>query len=306
MTKQLLSTLAALGLVVSVSANAAMKSEFFYQTDADKNQLTPELAYSNKNIKFESTGTNKQDTTATTLNLRYERGINEMLSAGVLLPYTSTTAKTDTGTTSKDEMKGLGDISLFLKGNHTLVEGQALWFGANLNLSPGDKTVKGKTADKDEVNNYSGGHSIAPYVGYSMLVSSWVVGARLSTALGIGDRTVKTTPFGGSEAKTKESGGVETALTVFGETPITNGNVGVKLAYAGVNTTKSKSAAGVTTPTGGYTTIGLGVYGNYDFNETAALIGGIDYAKMASDRVADTKVDSTSIMAINVGGRFTF
>jgi len=303
MTKQLLSTLAALGLVVSVSANAAMKSEFFYQTDADKNQITPELVYGSKSVEFDVTGVQKAETKATTLNLSYERGINEMLSAGVRLPYTTTT---DEQGTQKTDTKGIGDIALFLKGNHTLAEGQALWFGADLNLSPGDHTSKVKSATKTEDNNYKGGHSIAPYVGYSMLVSSWVVGTRLSTEMGLGDRTVKTTPLAGAEAKTKETGEHRTALTAFGEMPITGGNVGAKLTYAGIDTKKSKDAAGTTTRTAGYTTIGLGVYGNYDFSETAAIIAGIDYTKLASDRYQGVKVDSTSDMAINVGGRFTF
>lgn len=303
MTKQLLSTLAALGLVVSVSANAAMKSEFFYQTDAEKNQITPVLMYNSKDVKFDVAGVQKAETTATTLNLSYERGINEMLSAGVRLPYTTTTMEQGT---SKEETKGIGDITLFLKGNHTLVEGQALWFGADLGLSPGDHTSKVKSATKTEDNNYAGGHSITPYVGYSMLVSSWVVGTRLSTTLGLGDRTVKTTSLAGTETKTKDTGANTTALTVFGEMPITAGNVGAKVTYAGIDTLKSKDAAGATTRTAGHTTIGLGVYGNYDFSEAATLVGGIDYTKLASDSYAGVKVDSTSDMAINVGGRFTF
>ncbi len=304
MTKQLLSAIATLGLVVSVSASAATKSEFFYQTDADKNQLTPVLVYNTANKTFESTGTDKTDTKATNLKVRYERGINEMLSAGALIPYVMKTDETDTGTTSKNEFKGMGDLTLFLKGNHAMAEGATLWFGADLNLSPGDQKVTVKTG-KNEVNGYAGGHSLNPYVGYSMLMSSYLVGAKLSTELGIGDRTRKV-DSSGTETKSKLTGGHTTALTLFGEMPITGGTAGAKLVYAGKNTTKDKDATGATTTTGGYTTIGLGVYGNYDFSETAALVAGLDYTKLAGDRAEDKKVDSTSDMSLSVGGRFTF
>lgn len=304
MTKQLLSAIATLGLVVSVSASAATKSEFFYQTDADKNQLTPELTYQTQKWEFESTGTNEVEAKTTMLNFRYERGINEMLSAGAMIPYTMTSQDLNTGTSSKTDAKGLGNLTAFVKGNHALAEGSTLWFGADLVLSPGDKETKVKTGT-DEANNYAGGHSLNPYVGYSMLMGSYLVGTKLSTELGIGDRTEKT-DTSGTVTKTKNTGAVTTALTVFGEMPITAGTAGVKLTYAGVNTEKEKDAAGTTTTTGGYTTLALGFYGNYDVSETASVVGGLDYTKLAGDRAFDQKVDSTSDIALNVGGRFTF
>jgi len=307
MKKLFLFALIALG----ISANAATKSEFFYQTEAGHNQLTPEFMYRSQNITYDATGTRKIDTTTTLFNLRYERGINDMLSAGVMLPYITQTAKEDTGSVAKTETKGLGDITLFLKGNYALAEGQTLWFGLNLNVSPGKMTSKMKAGGKTENNYYSGGHSIAPYVGYSTLVSSWVVGAKLTTLVYLGDRSLDQTSTTGTVTNYKLGDGKTAALTVFGETPITNGNAGVKLTYTGVNTTLDK-ANNSTTRFSGYSTLGLGAYGNYDFSEGASLVAGLEYTKVTSStyRTVGTttsgKVDSTSDIGIQLAGRFTF
>lgn len=308
MTKQLLSTIAALGLAVSVSANAAaMKSEFFYQTEADKNQVTPELMYSSQSLKFKSTSTNKWESTNTTLRVSYERGINEMLSAGARLPFTTATLDKKTTASDKTETSGIGDLTFFLKGNYSIMDGQALWFGTDLVFSPGDHTSKRKSATKTEDNNYAGGHSLNPYVGWSMMAGSFVVGAKLSTELGIGDRTSKdTTTVGGTAVKNKRSGGHTTALTLFGEMPITNGNVGAKLVYAGMNTTTVKPPTGASSKVSGLTSLGLGVYGNYDVTPTIAVIGGLDYTKVTSGTAYSQTLDSGSGLALNVGGRFTF
>lgn len=287
----------------SVFANAASDSstlEYFYQAPEGVQQLTPSLAYHDLTYKYKNGG--KITGSGFDLDLRYERGLTNMFSAGGIVSYKTMTLKGST-TGGKIEGKGLGDIQLFLKGHTDLLESRYLWFGVTLTLSPGASEKKDKSSTTEEQNAFSGEHTLSPYVGYTVLVTeSLTFGAKVQTEVKIGDGTEKETDLTGTTTTAKTSGGEISMLSLFLESPIEKGNFGGFVQYSALNPTKSKEN-GSTSTYGGANYLGAGVYGTQDSSEGFTLRGDLAYKQIVSDMGT---LSSSAFVDATIAGRFTF
>lgn len=275
----------------AANAGTPVKSEYFYQTEAQKHQVTPELKYDSQKIDTGAT----TDVTGQTLSVRYEYGINEMLSTGVRAGYTM--MESETGATSQDQT-GMTDITLFLKGQNAFVDAQSLHWGVSLDYSPGDKEVNN---DDNEVNGMSGGMTVNPFVGYLWMVGNGTAGVNFSTELGLGDRTTKTTTAG-VETDTTTTGGNETALTGLYEHKMEKALIGTSLSYVNVNTAENETA-GVESTTDGGNFYRLRVYPTYSVSEATTVLGELKYESLISENAT---YESWNNLTLQVGGRFTF
>lgn len=282
-----------LGFAGAAFAGTPIKSEFFYQTEMEKQQVTPELTYGSTKTKA-TAGT--QTETKQTLNVKYEYGLNEMLSAGAKIGYQTGSTEPAGGGASTDE-KGVTDLNIYMRGQYAWMDGGSFHFGANFNASLGEREVD--TA-KNENTAMTGGMGLTPYVGYQWLMGKGVIGTKLSTEMDIGDRKVKTKP---ANTTSKVTGFNETALTGFYEHPFEKGLIGTSVSWIAFNTQETKTS-GTTTTTAGGNLWQLKVYPTYDLNETTTILGEVAYTSLLSEKFAGSK-DVTDLN-IQVGGRFTF
>lgn len=278
--------------VTTANAGTPVKSEFFYQTEATQHQVTPELSYDTQNVEFTNS---KSDVTGQTLSVRYEYGINEMLSTGILAGYL--TGEEEAGTTTTDQ-KGMTDITLFLKGQNAFADSQSMHWGADLDWSPGDREINNTT---NEVNAMTGGLTIKPFVGYVWMTGPGLAGINFNTALGLGDRTLMTTT-GATETESKLTNGLESALTGFYEHTMDKTIIGTSLSYVNIATTDIKTGTSETTRDGG-NLWRLRVYPRFQVSETTTILGELSYSTLVSKNAT---YDSYNLLTAQVGGRFTF
>lgn len=303
--------IASLGLASAAYAGTPVKSEFFYQTEPQKHQVTPELEYSSDKLETSTTGADSELTnTQQILNVRYEYGISEMFSTGAEVGYltgdveTSTTGAASTTT----DQKGLTDFNFFFKGNYAPMDASSMHYGINVGISPADRE---EDSTKKETNAVSGGMSMTPYVGYQWLVGAGVWGANLSHEMDLGDRSVNIKPGTTTE---KRTGGNDTILTGFYEHVWEKWNFGGALSYISRNTLETDPSVGADEETTGGTYWRLRFYPTWEVNEMTTVLGEIAYTNFLGDSVTDgvpgtarpVDVDSSSTLSLQVGGRFTF
>lgn len=292
--KKLSIFLAALSFI-GMTAHAAtpVQSEYFYQTDVDRHQVTPELGYETSRIDPE-TGSST-DVTTSVLNVKYEYGLLDMLSMGAQIGYAN--AVNDRGPTTVDE-RGLTDLLLFARARQAFIEQQSLHYGATLNVSLGDRE---EDVDGNDFDVQSGGIGLAPYVGYQWLVGANTIGVNVSTEFDLVDRTVEESTAGVPN-DVERTGGNTSTLSGFWESPIPNGLLGIALYYNAVNTLE-ETDEGATATIDGENNVGAQVYVPYYFNEASTFIGSADYSVGVGDQA---EVDSSDAFLLNVAGRFTF
>jgi hypothetical protein len=281
-------SVSALAATEAKSSNAG--SEFFHQAPASAKEFTPGLTYSSTTVKF--TGA-KSEITGFDINLPVEYGINEMLSIGGALSYKSATNKS--GAVSTDR-KGLGDILISLKGTMPVSSGSpgTFKFGTDLSLSIGDD----KTDSSGDENNYSGGHTLTPYVGYEMAADANTFGGKLSREVNLGDKTIDN-----NGAKSKVSGGETTELSVFVEHAIDSTmKFGAALAYDMIEDSKDS--------VGGKSEALSPIYAVKLYLPTqvgeGTLLPEIIYGSTTDDSASGTKIDSVSAWIVGVSYRMTF
>lgn len=272
-------------MVSSVSAFASSEgSEYFWQAGAGHTYLIPELEYATIDQDVKAGGS--RETTDTVLSVSAEYGYTEHMAFGATLGYR--TAKTEQGAT-EDKEKGLLDVLLYMKGSHALSAG-ALKYGAVLGISPG----KSKQESADEVNAYSGRHTLTPYVGYETVAfEHYKVGAKVSYEIALTD--AKHEALNGTE--TEYSGADELEVSLFVERPYSKGNLGLALAHASISDTKDETNGGKTENS---SITALEVYTDYTLNETTTLLGEVAYKMYGSTNV----LDDGSGLSLLLGARF--
>lgn len=281
----------------AMSAQAALKTQYFFQADAGKSVATAELGMKTLSLKqTTTTAAGNTEFSGTFLNLGYEYGLNDMFAVGIALPYQFSGKIKGTGATSDPKWDGMGDIGLYGKGTMDM-GGSNLQFGLGLNMSMG-KAKLDTTAGQEKANYQDGRTYIVPYVGYVMPMGGFNVGAKLSFELNL--TTAKRDVGTGTDQDYK--GGETTKFGLFGEMPFTGGLLGAELAYRSVNQNK----AGTTTLTdmdNGYSMLDIHLYGTYEINEMITLIPDINYG-MA--QVKSNAYNGGSDMSFKLAGRFTF
>lgn len=271
------------------AADTAVGSEFFHQAPAGISEVTPHIGY--RSFTFKAKG-GTSDTTLSGLNrigASYEYGLNEMLSLGADLSYSTL----ETDGTPKSKFNGLEDPTLFVKGTSAMDFGR-LRYGANLGL--GFQKSKNATASQDG-NVATGGFSLAPYVGLDADVGPGVLGGRLSYTF----RFERTTEVAGS-GDTKSTGGNELGLSAFYEYMLSDMLLGGALNYRMVTDTEDESGGVKTKNNDDYAPFGLSLYTRIPVTEAAVVIPRLDYDFSAGGE----KYDKYNDLALSIAARFAF
>lgn len=250
-------------------------------------ELTPGVNYETMTMDLGS----KNDISGFNLGVRYEYGLNEMISLGGKLSYASYTNKPETGDSTS--ISGLEDIELDVKGMYGLTAG-TLRYGATLAFSMGEN----KTNSDGDVSANSGGNTLTPYVGYEYASGPSMFGAKLSFDLLLGKRKLKdesTTPATSSD----QEGGTNTSIDLFYEHTLSAEMLlGAALDYTMVSDDK---VAGVSsenvTPV-----LDLKVYLPIEMGG-GTLIPSIHYGMTTDSEVGGTDIDAFSAMGLGVDYR---
>lgn len=306
--KSFAAIIAAVGFVASVHAETAVKSEYFYQTAADKNQGTVAVDYMDSTTKRKNPSTYADyKKSLTPLTLRYERGLTEEWSVGAQLGYLLGGKGDMSGSTAGDsyDIKGMSDLVVYMRGQHGIQSNMSIHYGLDLGYSLGKAKTKATTAGGTTESTYqTGGIGITPYVGVAYAMDSHIFGARLTTGFDLGDRKLDNEDATGTTSS-KVSGMHTTKLAAFYETAALSGIVGAELSYSGTSTLKSKTETNPATETrtAQQNMMGIHAYGAWDVNEMATVLGNVGYDWNVSDTeyLGDTKA-----MSVGVAGRFTF
>ena len=281
MTKLLLSALTVLSCSAFAAEGTAAGSEFFHQAPMGISELTPGLRYTSMSL---DTGTESTDK-GFTIGVLYEYGLNDMISLGAQLEYMMN--KLDPGDT---DHTGLSDLMLKLKGTYPMT-GSLFRYGADLAISLGDDETK---ANGDQ-NNFSGGYTLTPYVGYEMGVSTGVWGARLKRDLLLGERSVKVGATSG-----KRTAGEETGLSAFYEHNLTGAQLGVALSFNWTDSAKVKGGGSFEEAPSPLWN--LDVYLPVDMGG-GTLIPKVMYGGTTDKSLNGTDIDSASMWSIGVDYR---
>ena len=293
--KRLKMMLPALACIFSLRALAQETSisgsEFQHQANGGKIEVTPTLTFGQTTVNFNGAYTAGQ----TSLNDNYsnlsvmgEYGFSRILSAGLKLGY-QTEAVPSSGGVASSSAKGLTDTDVFLNGR--VMVGPGLFrFGGDLSFASG-----GSVANSDNsVNEYSGGITFTPRVGYEQLVGAGTLGARVSYDLIQTDRNISVASnspsyTGGTNAKL--AGGNVLTVTAFYEMPIANNILGFDLNVFQSNSTKYSDTI---TPSAddhdGYTGYIVAAYASFEVAPSIKILPTLGYGV---PRVNLTAFDST-------------
>lgn len=195
---------AALVFGVAAHAESNMQSEFFFQTEAGKSDLTPKIGYKTKTTKADGDTSDTKTNGLYNTGVSYEYGINEMFAIEAAVYF----GALETDGNPKLKSSGLQDPEVTLKGTSAMGWGR-LRYGAALGL--GFEKLKLPSATQDG-NLASGGYSLMPYIGADMDAGGGILGGRLSYEYKM-ERTVQ--PSSLPDVKVKD--GHELGLSAFYE-----------------------------------------------------------------------------------------
>lgn len=272
--------LMAAALVFGLAAHAET-SEFFFQSEAGKSDLTPKIGYRMLTRKAEGSTSEIKWNGLWNTGASYEYGINEMFAIEGALYY----ASLETDQTPKTKTSGLQNPEVTLKGMSPM-EGGHLHYGATFSLG----LEKLKVETNGDTNASTGGHALMPYIGADMNVGGGIVGGRLSYEY----KMERTIDFMGTEGKQKE--GHELGLNAFYEHFFADMLIGGSVNYVSHGATKNDAGAEVE-ESGSMT--GISLYSRMPMG-TWALIPRLDYDFSKSHY---SKYDD---MNLSVAARFGF
>ena len=246
--KSFAAIIAALGFVATANAETAVKTEYFHQAAAEKNEGTVALDYSDSSTESKANSRHADfKKTLTPITLRYERGLTEEWSVGAALPYMLSGSGDLSGSVAGDkyDIKGMGDLVVYMRGQHGIQSNMSVHYGLDLSYSLGKAKRNGTSVGSDGTKDatfQSGGMGLMPYVGMAYAMDAHIFGAKLSTEIALGDtkRTDETT--NASTTTTAENtltGGHTTKLAAFYETAAMGAVLGAELSYSGTSTIKA-------------------------------------------------------------------
>ncbi len=289
----------ALATSLVATAQTAIQSEYFYQAPTDANVFTPGVEYTSSTTKIKGVS-NAQKLTGPTLNLTYERGITEDFAAGLTVGYANQSVEA-AGSTKSQTSSGLTDLNIFAKGAMAFTEGSSAHYGVNLVAALENQKVE----TSGDTNAATGGMYISPYIGYQWAVGAGAVGTRLSTEL------LKTAKSERNNVTTTTEEGTTTQLTGFYEMKMDTTKIDFEARYT-LNADKKDKETGFKTGVPNY--IGLAVIPTFAINESTTVLGSLSYDKILDSKISEEtstgtqeyEIENGDILAINIGGRFTF
>jgi hypothetical protein len=284
MKKVLLSTVVTLAF--AVSANAAAKSEFWFQPGAGKSTFDMGVATTPTTVKTNSAGTTAESkVTSMPLVFKFSQGITEEISWNVGSDFGTEETKTG-GSTSKES--GLGNINV-----GALASMNEWYYGADASLSLSKKKAGTSTEAGTRV---TGGQSLTPFAGYHMAAMG--LGARLDYAYNMDRKKQETT------GDTTTKGGNSISLTPYWETNYASGMLGAKFVYSQV---ASESSTGATTQnSNAFTSMSLGAYVAHDITANGTIVANLDMATVPEYDFDSTTRASASGTNMSVSYRMGF
>jgi hypothetical protein len=264
-------------------------SEFFYQTEAGKQAVTPKFSFLTSSTQMN--GAAKANVSGWSLGASYEYGFISEISVGVTLDYRTEDTKTSGAQTTT--ASGLDDLQLFVKANMPAGPG-SLKYGAALGISPGDHKIE----TNGDSNNNTGGNMLTPYIGYEYDMAPCVFGAKLATDLRLGDATSKS-----GSISTDYSGNEKTTFSLFYEHSFSSDmKLGASLDWVTTSDTKPKGGTAVEAIS---PTQLLSVYLPMTV-AAGTLIPELQYGFTTDDKVSGVKIDTYNVMNLDVAYRMTF
>jgi hypothetical protein len=288
-----------IGLAFSTAQAAETnRSEFFYQPGAGQSDVSVHVGYRALTTKSKTATADTKMTgwagrgvgNATTegMGVGYEYGLNDMLSLGAELAFTS--LEVDNGGTVKPKISGLADPMVFVHGTSGMDFGR-LRYGANLGLG----FQKHKIEANNDTTPATGGFSLTPYVGLDMDAGPGILGARLSYRFNM----ERTYDANGTEQKVKD--GNILGLAAFYEYMLSDMLLGADVNYRMVGEETTTTGAASTTAKS-YSPFGLDLYARIPVDESITIIPSLGYDFSASG----DDVDKYNDMVIQVAARFGF
>lgn len=194
--------------------------------------------------------------------LRFEYGLNDNFSLGLGTQYRDQKIVVHPSQTLKH--KGLGDIDFTFKGTSEFTSIN-LRYGTSFFFSLGDAEIIDQT-----INNYSGRHFFAPYLGFDFEASELTFGFRASYKMPMGDQ--KRVGTGG--VVQNRSGGETVYLEAFSERLLfREGNIGLKLLYSITSDYKVAGNLSEEVPN----TLIVSAYGNVLRSDNSEIIYDVGY-----------------------------
>lgn len=284
-------------------------SEFQHQAKSGKIELTPELTFGQTTVNFNgayTTGQTSVNDNYSNFSIMGEYGFNRTLSAGVKLGYQTELVPASGGNASSSG-SGLTDTGVFLNGR--VIVGSGLFrFGGNLSFASGASV----TNNDNNVNEYSGGITFTPRVGYEKNVGHGILGARVSYDLIQTDRNISiplNSPnyTGGTSAKI--AGGNVLTATAFYEVPMARFVWGLNLSAFRSNSTKFfDSVTPSTDDHDGYIGYLFATYGSWSVSRNIKILPTVGYGVPRVNLTAFDSSGETSSAGLyaSLAARFEF
>lgn len=210
--------------VLCVSAFAESESEYYYQPEESRRSLTSSLVLYSRKAEIRASGLNLESA-GSIVALEYQHALSNTISLGAEI--SSARQEDDIeGAGGKTESSGFRDIEIHLKGRQAV--GQGLHYGGTLKFSPRKSEVD---SDGDS-NQFSGGNTLSPYVGYQWVLEKSFTGLQLSRDFQLGKAKVEDESTG-TKQEFELDGGEITTLDVFYEAVLSEKvSLGVVLEWA--------------------------------------------------------------------------
>lgn len=311
----------ALPLALSSAAFAADSgsgiSEYQHQAAGGKWEVAPGFTFGSIKSTYDSTYSgNLSSSTDSLFNFTVggEYGINDMIAVGLKLGYQSDSISfsPDQGV-GKMSASGMTDPVIYEKTKMD-IGGSTLTFGGDLDISPGNHTYD-QTANSMKANEYSGGITLTPYVGWEMNVGPGIVGARLAYDLIQTNQKWKdnTSANSANPHNLTIKGSNQLSFAAFWEmtfNPLIWGvDIGVLRTAGSKYSDDANAAAGDTDAHDAQSNLFVETYANWAITPDISILPKIGYGPQGAGWIASALANGqngSSGIYFNVAARFTF
>lgn len=138
-------------LIIALASSysfAGHHNEAVWQAHGGKNVVHAGYTYSSLSLQAKDLPSAELTANTNRISLDYERGFNDMFSAGLGLDYT--TLNTESGLDDNNST-GIEHINLFFNGNHTLGFG-GLYYGLDVRVGTEDQDVDNTSTGRVDIN----------------------------------------------------------------------------------------------------------------------------------------------------------
>jgi hypothetical protein len=233
------------------TSDAERGSEQMHQAANDAFEISGGAGFGATKVNYNADGAPKTSSQVTQVSeaVAAEYGFTHEISAGAALIYDSTwTSISPSSAASNEHSFGLSDPSIFVKGRLDF-ENSSLRIAGRLNFS----LAKRYEDSNGNTNNYSGGVSLSPQVGYEYYFLEHTFGAKLAYLAYLGNRS-ETFLSPSAEATIDLSGGNAIDFTVFYEYDFSPMKLGIDFEIEYLDGTTS-TYSGTTINSGSSSTI---------------------------------------------------